>query len=182
MMKVLKKWLRTTPSLAAAIRPPQGGASEKGLAGLKQVFRSPNGRNRPGPLHNLLKHPFWRKSAMAGLLCTSVVLTYALIGMIAYHLYSHFWFLVFLVLFTPVWLVCYGLLFATRWKWHELSAGVFVALFLISNVYLNSVEELSFRLLSSLSLAATGVIAVSLGFCATRLGLSVFGKTKRPGT
>ncbi|ASS76699.1 hypothetical protein CIG75_18130 [Tumebacillus algifaecis] len=180
-MNVIKKWLQTQPLAAAAIKPP-GGSSQPGLHPLKQPLGS-SGPNRPtGHKRRFLQHRLWRQSAMAGLLCTVVVLTYALFGMIAFHFYYHFWFMVFLILFAPIWLVCYGLLFATRWKWHEMALGVFGALFLIVQVYLKGVDDSWERLLSTLSLAGGGVLAVSLGFWIAKLGQSFTQTEKRPGS
>ncbi|ARU61228.1 hypothetical protein CBW65_09660 [Tumebacillus avium] len=152
---------------------PPGGAQ----SGLPPAFKN----NRGAPWRRFLKHPVWRQSLLSGLLCTVVVMTYALVGMIAFQLYYHFWFMVFLILFTPVWLVCYGLLFASRWKWHELALGVFLALFVIARFYLNDVEDSGYRLVSVLSLAGGGVLAVSLGFGLSKIGRSLFHTQKRPG-
>lgn len=152
---------------------PPGGAQ----SGLPSAFKN----NRGAPLRRFLKHPIWRQSLLSGLLCTVVVMTYALLGMIAFQLYYHFWLQVFLILFTPVWLVCYGLLFASRWKWHELALGVFLALFVIARFYLNDVEDSSYRLVSALSLSVCGVLAVSLGFWTAKIGRSLFQTQKRPG-
>ncbi|TCP56054.1 hypothetical protein EV586_103714 [Tumebacillus sp. BK434] len=140
-------------------------------------------RSSGGPWRRFLSHPVWRQSLMSGLLCTVVVMTYALLGMIAFQLYYHFWFQVFLILFTPVWLVCYGLLFASRWKWHELVLGVFLALFPIAYFYLSGVEDTGYRLSSALSLSGGGVLAVSLGYWLARIGRSLFRTPtqKRPG-
>lgn len=174
-MNAIKKWLQTSPSLAAAIRSGDGGSHAPNS-------HMSNSNPRPPRKKMGIAHPLWRQSARAGLLCTIVLMSYALVGMIAYHLYYHFWFLTFLILFTPVWLVCYGLIFASRFRWHELSLGVFSALFLMTTLYLHNIEDESFRLVTALSFAGGGVLSVSLGFWTAVLFRTIFRTQKRPGS
>lgn len=115
----------------------------------------------------------WRHSAMAALLCTIVVMLNLLGGMIAFKLFYSFWFGVALYAFTPIWLICYGLFFSSRWRWHELALGVWVALFAITWFALRDVDGTSYKMATGLFFSITGATAVTLGALTATLARSI---------
>ncbi|MGZ4030972.1 MAG: hypothetical protein ACXVDJ_02150 [Tumebacillaceae bacterium] len=115
----------------------------------------------------------WRHSAMAALLCTLVVVLNMLLGLIALKLFDSFWLGVALYAFTPVWLICYGLFFSSRWKWHELALGVWVALFAITLFDLRDADGMSYKMATGLFFSLTGAFAVTLGSLTATLARSI---------
>ena len=85
---------------------------------------------------------YLRHTLLVMLLCTIILMINILLGLISWKLFHSFWLAVFLFTFTPTWLACFGLVFATRWRWLELIGGVFLAIFLALFVFLRDMEGL----------------------------------------
>ncbi|MCX7572187.1 hypothetical protein OS242_19965 [Tumebacillus sp. DT12] len=115
----------------------------------------------------------WLESAQAALLCTIVLVLNVLAGLIAFQFVYNFWLGVFFLALMPTWLACFGICFALRWRWHEISLGAFTALFWAMYLYVGDVESFRYRTVSSAMFATGGVLAVSAGYATGRLGHSI---------
>ena len=122
---------------------------------------------------------FLRHTMMVMLLCTFVMMMNILLGLITWKLFHSFWFAVFLFAFTPTWLACFGLVFATRWRWHELMSGVFLAIFLSLFIYLRDMEGLGYRTVLCITAGGMGMCTVSLGYAVRRLSRSLYQDLKK---
>ncbi|MGB8954686.1 MAG: hypothetical protein WCC10_04895 [Tumebacillaceae bacterium] len=126
-------------------------------------------------------HParFLRHTLMVMLLCTIVLMINILLGLISWKLFHSFWFTVYLFAFTPTWLACFGLVFATRWRWLELMGGVFLAIFFALFVYLRDMEGLGYRTALCITAGGIGMGTVSLGYAVRRLTRSLLQDLKK---
>jgi len=123
--------------------------------------------------------PLWRQSLLAGLLCTIVILSNIGLGLVAEKLFYSFWFSVFLFGFTPVWMACYGLMFATRWKWHEMALGVLVSVYVIVLIGMRGGEDGDYVQATALGAAALAVCSMTLGHLCGRLGAAIWHDLRR---
>ncbi|KEO80978.1 hypothetical protein [Tumebacillus flagellatus] len=118
---------------------------------------------------SVLRALSWRHVLFAAFWCAVVVLVNFSIAEFAYGVLHAFWLSLFLVGFLPVWLACYGMMFASKWLWRELSVGVFGAVCLVSWALTHEMEGARYRLLMALTFGVLAVFAMTLGYWTERL-------------
>ncbi|PWK05415.1 hypothetical protein [Tumebacillus permanentifrigoris] len=111
----------------------------------------------------------FKQSVAAGLWCTAVLAGNWLLVMFSYSVLHAFWLSVFLAGFSPIWLACYGMLLATRWRWLDLTLGVSSAALLAGWVLTLGVEGAGYRAMLIASLAGLAALATSTGWGTARL-------------
>jgi len=130
-------------------------------------------------VRRFLTAKIWLESAQAALLCIIVLVLNVLAAVIAFRFVYNFWLGVFFLALMPTWLACFGICFAMRWRWHEISLGVITALFWAMFLYIGDVESYRYRTASSALFAIGGVFAVTLGYATGRLGHSTLQSIRR---
>lgn len=119
---------------------------------------------RRGGMWRSVRHVFW-----AAFWCAGVVLVNGWLAMIAYTVWHAFWLSLFWVGFLPIWLACYGMLFASRWLWRELAIGVFAAVSLVCWILFHEMESMRYRVLMSITFGLVALLVMTLGFWTERL-------------
>jgi hypothetical protein len=114
-------------------------------------------------------YPRAKQSALAGVWCAGVLIGNWLLVLLAYNVLHSFWLSVFLTGFSPVWLACYGMMMAAKWRWMDLTLGVSAAALLAGWMLTLGVEGIGYRFLLILSLAGLAGIAASAGWGTARL-------------
>ncbi|MBL0389266.1 hypothetical protein JJB07_21995 [Tumebacillus sp. ITR2] len=112
--------------------------------------------------------------------CAVVVLVNFLFAEFAYTVLHAFWLSLFLVGFLPVWLACYGMMFASKWLWRELSLAVFGAVCVVSWALMHEMEGARYRLLMAVTFGLVAVFAMTVGFWTDRLFRSLI-RDRLPG-
>lgn len=105
-----------------------------------------------------------REVVMVMLLSSFVVLANAIVGWLVIVNHYSFYLAAFFFLFIPVWLFFFGIVFQPKWSWYSMIAGSLCSIFLLSFLFFMTGEDVSFRLLNSLLLAALGSFSVVCGW------------------
>ncbi|HEU4963558.1 MAG TPA: hypothetical protein VFV52_06820 [Bacilli bacterium] len=117
--------------------------------------------------------PFLTHTLLALVICLAVVGLDVWLGQLSFQVFHQFWFSVFWLGFSPIWLTCYGLFCTAKWRWYEFSLGVFAALCGVALYALRSVEETSYLVSGLLLIASCGTAAALTGFAMNRLTRSL---------
>lgn len=125
-------------------------------------------------------YPRYKESALAGLWCTCVLAGNWLLVLLAYNVLHSFWLSVFLAGFSPVWLACYGMLLASKWRWLDLMFGVVAAALLAGWILTYGVEGTGYRLMLIINLAGLAALAATIGWGTSRLFYSLLLETRLP--
>ncbi|GAX91124.1 hypothetical protein [Effusibacillus lacus] len=116
---------------------------------------------------------FISETVMVALVSSLVILSNAMVGWVMILNLFSFYLAVFFFLFSPAWLVAFGIVFQPKWKWYSMSAGSFLTVFLLCTTFFLPAEDWQFRLLNALVLSILGTGLVLAGWIIRKLANSI---------
>lgn len=116
---------------------------------------------------------FLLESGKTLLVTTLVILANCVIGLVLVNKFYSFFLAAFFFLYIPVWLIAFGIIFQTKWKWYSMMAGSFLSVFMVSMGFFAASEDAMFRFANSVGFAMAGSFLTAWGWLIRYLSNSI---------